>query len=648
MLKVLRENVKYLSWILWVIIGLFVLFVFVDFGTGVRDRGAVTWAAKVGSDTVSQAEFQRSFQLMESRLRQMYGDQYSPEVAKQMQVPLQALNQAVSDKILLREARRIGLRVGDDEVSDEILEMPVFKDDQGRFIGQQQYTQILQQNRFTVASFEDSVREDLLKRKLAAALAADLYISESEIERTYRDQVERAKIRYIEVPRTRFADVAVPPAEVAAYFQQHRQEYRLPDQREADYLLVEPSRMVGQVQIPDAELQDYYNGHQDEFKQDEQVRASHILLLVNDKRTDAQARQQLEDIKNQVEKKGEDFGAAARKVSEDPGSKANGGDLGFFGHGRMVKEFEQAAFSAPVGQLVGPIKSSFGYHLLKVTGRRGAGVQPFAEVREQIRTRVAFERARQLAETKAKDLATRVAAAKPKSAAALQEIVKNDPTLTFNPTGRIGPKDPLSGLGLAPELSSAIFAAKQGDVTKAVEVPRGWAVAWVEAIHPAHLAEQAEVEGKVREQLTIRKQQDKLIELLTQDKTKPFDQVATELGIPAKESPEFSATGSIPGLGAVPQLTKLAMTMPVGQVGGPIADSRGAVLFQVSERKAWEPAKFAAAKDQTLQTLRQQRMQSLLSALLERRRRELGVDYNRQLLEKLGVSLDGLQQPQAG
>jgi parvulin-like peptidyl-prolyl isomerase len=206
----------------------------------------------------------------------------------------------------------------------------------------------------------------------------------------------------------------------------------------------------------------------------------------------------------------------------------------------------------------------------------------------------------------------------------------------------------VKGLGLAPQLTSAIFAAKQGDVTKAIEVPRGWAVAWLEAIHPAHLAELAEVEGKVRQQLTVRSQQDKLIELLTQAKAKPFDQAAAELGIPPKESPEFSATGSIPELGAVPQLTKLAMTLPVGQVGGPVADSRGAVLFQVSERKAWDPAKFAAARDQTRRTLQQQRMETLLSSLLERRRRELGVDYNRQLLENLGVSLDGLQQPQAG
>lgn len=647
MLKVLRDNVKYLSWILWVIIGLFVLFVFVDFGTGVRGNNTVTWAAKVGGDTISQAEFQHAYRVQEMRLRQMYGEQFTPELAKQMQVPLQALNQTVTDKIMLREARRIGLKVSDGELRDAILENQSFKDDQGRFVGEDRYTQILQQNGYTVASFEQTMREDLLKQKLVRALAADLYISETEIERTYRDQVERAKVRYIEVPRSRFADAAVPQNEVAAYFQQHRQEYRLPEQREGAYLLIEPSRLMDQVQIGDPDLQAYYQAHQNEWKQDEQVRASHILLLVNDKRTDAQARQQLEEIKKRVDG-GQDFGAVARQVSEDPGSKANGGDLGFFARGRMTKEFEQAAFSAPTDKVVGPIKTPFGYHLIKVTGRRAAGVQPFAEVREQIRSRLAYDKARQLAETKAKDLQGKVAAAKPRGPDALQALAKENPAVTYAATGRFSQQDALTGLGLAQQLNAAVFAAKQGDVTAAVEVPRGWAFAYVQAIYPAHLAELPEVEAKVRLALTTRKQQEKAMELLAQQKGKPFDQAAAQLGMAVKETPEFGSAGSIPALGAAPQLAKLALTLPVGAVGGPVADSQGAVLFQVTDRKSWDPAKFAAAKDQTRQGLEQQRLQSMLTSLLERRRRELGVDYNRRLLESLGVSLEGLQQPQAG
>jgi peptidyl-prolyl cis-trans isomerase D len=319
----------------------------------------------------------------------------------------------------------------------------------------------------------------------------------------------------------------------------------------------------------------------------------------------------------------------------------------------MVTEFSDAAFSATPGRLVGPIKSPFGYHLLKVTGRRPAGIQPFAEVREQILGRLAFEKARQMAEAKAKELARRLAAEKPKSGEAVQALAKDNPGVTFTATGKFSQQEPVPGLGMVQAFNGAVFAAKAGDVTGALEIPRGWAVAYVQAVYPAHLAELSEVEQKVRQALVARKQQEKAVEALNQarqeiQRGKSFDQVAAELAVAVKDTPEFSGSGPIPGLGPSPQLIKLALSLPKGQVGGPVADSRGAVLFVVTDRKSWEPAKFAAAKEQTRQTLQQQKLETLLGALLERRKRELGVDYNRKMLESLGISVDGLQQPQAG
>jgi peptidyl-prolyl cis-trans isomerase D len=664
MLKVLRDNVKYLSWILWAIIGLFVLFVFADFGGGLRGgKGPVTWAAKVGGATISQSEFSHTFTSMEEQARQAYGEQFSSELEKQLQLPLRALNQAVSNQIMVMEANRIGLKVSDAELRDYILDAAMFHDEQGRFIGEQQYQEMVQRIGYSVATFEETARQDLLRQKLLDALRANLYISDAEIERAYRDQVERAKIRYVELPFTRFADLTVLPSEVAAYFQQHRQDYRLPEERQAVFLLADPNRMLDQVPVGDAEMQAYYKEHQDDWKQDEQVRASHILLMVNDKRTDAQAQQQMEEIKRRIEK-GEDFGAVARQVSEDPGSKANGGDLGFFAHGRMVKEFEQAAFAAPEGKLVGPVKSSFGYHLLKVTGHRPGGVQPFAEVREQIRTRLASEKARQLAESKVKELASQLAAHPPKSADEVKALAPGNPANGANSasggnggvvavdTGRFAQQEPVKELGLAPAFNAAVFAAKQGQVTAAIESPRGWVVAYVQGIFPAHLAELSEVEAKVRQEMIKRKQQDTAIQRLGEARRamqqgKTLDQVAAELGLQVRESAEFGANGSITGLGSSPQVAKLAMTLATGQVGGPVPGSRGAVLFQVTDRKAWDPVKFATAKQQTRQGLLQQQLNTLLTALVERRQRELGVDYNRQLLQQMGVAPEALQQ-QAG
>src|SRR5262249_20229662 len=327
-----------------------------------------------------------------------------------------------------------------EELRDALLNE--FHDEQGNFVGQQRYEDLLARAGYTVARYEEQRRQDLLVQKLYRTVSSEIYISNNEIERTYRDQVERARIKYVELPRARFGDVVVTPAQIDSYFQQHRQEYRLPEQRDGGYLLIEPSRLLDQVQISDADLQKYYKDHQDEFKQDEQVRASHILALTNDKQTDAQAKQKIEQAKARIDK-GEDFASVARQVSEDTASKATGGDLGFFGRGKMVKEFEQAAFSATPGHVVGPIKSPFGYHLILVTGKRAGGVQPFAEVSQQIRSRLAYEKARETAETKAKDIARRLADQKPKGVEALQAIAKDNPGVTFTAVNALGQHHPL-------------------------------------------------------------------------------------------------------------------------------------------------------------------------------------------------------------
>src|SRR5262249_2003372 len=153
-------------------------------------------------------------------------------------------------------------------------------------------------------------------------------------EKTYREQNERAKIRYLELPRARFAQgqgatgAELPQAEIAAYFKAHRQEYKLPERRAVAYLPGQPGQLGDGVKIDDGELKSFYDQHASEFAQQEQVRARQILLLVNDKRSDAEAARQLEDLKRRIEK-GEDFAALARQLSEDAGSKPNGGDMGY-------------------------------------------------------------------------------------------------------------------------------------------------------------------------------------------------------------------------------------------------------------------------------------------------------------------------------
>jgi peptidyl-prolyl cis-trans isomerase D len=640
MLKVLRENIKYLSWILWVIIGLFVAFIFLDFGAGIGGLrgGKLGAAAKVGSHKITLAEFQRTYRRTTDQYRQALGAQFTPEMEKRL--AMQVLDQLVNRQILLGEARRLGLRTSDEELRERILADPTFKDEAGRFVGDELYRSYLLQTGQTVEGFEQQMREDVVLQKVIDALRSNLWVSDKEVERAYRDQVDKAKIRYVLLPADRFAQAAadVPPGELKAYYNAHKAEMRLPEQREAAYLLVETAKLLPQVNADEAAQRRYYEEHKQEYAQDEQVRARQILTQVNDAQTDEQAKAKIEAARRRIQG-GEDFAKVAREVSEDPASKASGGDLGYFGRNSQVKEFEDAAFAAEPGKLVGPIQSSLGYHLLEVTDKRPAGQRSFEEARGEIAGRLASERVREMAESRARDLAQRLQADPPKDPAALEALTKGDPTLSYALTGKIGQGDPVPGIGPSPMFNSAVFGLEKGQVSDPVQVPRGWAVAYLKDVYPPRVPAFAEVEPRLRLIVGRERAQKLATDQLARAKAsgKSLEQVAQELGVQVKDSAEFGRQG-IPELGMSPELTRAVFALNPGQTGGPVPAGPGAVLFQVTERKQGSPQEFAAQRQATRERLEQDQLQQVLASLIERRRKELNVQYDRDLLKSLGLA----------
>ncbi len=364
----------------------------------------------------------------------------------------------------------------------------------------------------------------------------------------------------------------MPQNEVATYFQTHQEEFRLPEQREAAYLVVDGAQLAKQIQMDDKALREYYDSHKEEFARQEQVRARHILVKVDDQTTDEQARQRIEAARARLQK-GEAFGKVASEVSEDPSSKVRGGDLGYFARGAMVKEFEDAAFNAQKGQVVGPIKSSFGYHLIEQLDKLPGGQQPFEAVREAIRGRLASERTQEMAEAKAKELAQKLRDSKPAKPEDVQALANANPGVTYGATPAFGRQDAVPGLGFAPAFTTAAFSLKKGEVSEAIQIPRGWAVLWVKEVREARVPQLTEVEPKVRAAVASQKQQEQAIRQLQALRAagKNLDQIAAEMGAEIKESSEFGATGSIPGIGVNPELAKAALALRPGQIGGPVA-----------------------------------------------------------------------------
>jgi peptidyl-prolyl cis-trans isomerase D len=644
MLKVFRDNLKYLSWVLWLVIVVFVLFVFVDFGATVPTGSTIPTdaAATVGDIDVTFGEFERSYRQAEDTYRQIYGDQFNRELAQQMGLPMTVLDSLVADKILLQEADRMGLRVTDEEVRQAILEYPAFQAASGGFIGEERYRQILRSNGFTVDSFEQMIRTQLLGQMVRDVLSANLFISDEDVLASYKDQVEQAKIRFVQLPASSLSDeVIATPEEIEAYFEEHKEELRIPEQRVIDYLLLDQNALRGTIELTEDELFDYYEANPDEFSQEEQVRARHILLQVGSERTDQQAEEQMLAIRGRLDA-GEDFAALATELSDDPGSKTQGGDLGFFGRGQMIDEFEEAAFNAQPGEVVGPVKTNFGYHLIRVEERRDAGRSSFAETQGEIRSRLLAQRAQDLAESKATELAERIDKEGLAAPEALQQLADTETGVTFLTTPPFALEDNVPGIGRGTGFSAVAFELDQDEISEPLRATAGWAILRLAEVREPRIPTlddvRDEIGSRVRQEKQLRLATERMVEARQKlDAGGGLDEIAEELGLTVRESGQFGRGGSIAGLGNNPEVATAALALNIGDFAGPLTHENQALLFEVVERQRFDPQEFEAQKEQARETVRSERLNRLLASLVTQRRDELGVTYDEQLLANFNL-----------
>ena len=636
MLKTFRDNLKYLSWVLWVVIIIFIGFVFVDFG-GISPMGPAggpnDTAASVGDQKISYPQFQRAYESQEAFLRRTYGDGFTAETARQIGLPLRVMNDLINTSILNAEARRIGLRVTDAEVQEEILEQGAFKDESGKFVGEETYRGILRRAGYTPDTFETAIRGDLLTAKLQTILAESVYVADSEIERAYRDQVERATIRYVQLPFARFADqVTADPAEVESYFAERREEFRLPEKRRVSYLLVDPLALEPTVAVSDDEIRAAYEANLEDYTQDERVRARHILLRVEDEAQAAAVEARLAAIRARIEA-GEDFAALATELSDDPSSKVRGGDLGFFGRGTMIGAFEDAAFGAAPGELVGPIRTNFGFHLIEVLEKQPGGSRSLDEVRDEIYSTLVAERAADLAATRAAELAELVKREKPADDDALEALAAAEQGVQFRGLEPFARDGVVPGIGRATPFSSTAFELAVDETSAPVQVTDGWAILRLGEILPPRLPELDEVRREVESAVLTREQQRAANRRLEEARQQlaggaTLEEVAESLELQVQEGGPFGKDGRITALGSQPKLAAAALALDTGDVGDPVRVGNNLILFEVTSRERFDPQQFATAREQTREELEGQRLQLLLSSLIERRREELGVSYD--------------------
>jgi peptidyl-prolyl cis-trans isomerase D len=590
--------------------------------------------AVVEDRQITVREFQRRYSAQLQAYRQAYGSQMNEQLLRQLGIEQQILQQLVDEEAMVVEARRHGITASDVEVRERILAIPAFQEN-GQFIGEQRYRQLLQMNNppLTTTEFEDQLRRALLVEKLRNAVTAWMSVSDADVADEYRRRNEKVKLDVVPITPDAFrSQVTVSDADLAAHFEKNKETYRIGEKRQIKYALLDVEKVREQVKVPETELEAFYKQNLSQYQSAEEVRASHILLKTEGK-DEAQVRARADEALKRA-KAGEDFAALAKEYSEDESNSGNGGDLGYFPRGAMVPEFEQVAYAMKAGEISDLVKTSFGFHIIKVIDHKQATTRPLSDVRPEIEDQVRWQLAQTQAEQQAKGLESQM-----KTPADLDRIV-GERGLHLQETGLFLRDDPIEGLGPSPEISAQAFQLQEGTVSPALRVARGWVFVTVTGKQDPYVPQLAEVRDKVRDDLTRERAAElaktKAAEIAASLKgATDFAAAAKTFGLEVKPT-ELIARGSpIPDLGASAEVDKAAFALPIGGVSDPISTPQGTAIVRVVDKAGVTPEQITGGRDQLREELGNQRRDQFFSAYMQKAKQGLQIDIRQDVLARV-------------
>lgn len=455
MLQTIRDRTS--GWIATVIVGLLIIpFAFFGVNNYFSDQ-AQLWVAKVGDVEITQDAYRQRFEEYRQQTRQMLGENFDPAQLETPEAKRRVLDALVEESLLRQAARDLGMAVSPRQLQDEIMKIDAFKQD-GQF-SPQQYRVLLAAQGMTPVSFEQRIRDELEVRALPQALGRSTFATASELDGYFRLRDQKRDIRYVELAAP--DDEAVGEAsedDLVAFHEKNADRYRTEEKVSIEYLLVDPAQVEVPTTVDEDSLRERYEEQKARYTDIEQRLASHILLKVaEDAPAEAQMAVQAKAsaLAEQARAAGADFAALARESSDDVGSKASGGDLGWIESGLTDPAFESALFAMQEGQVSDPVKTSEGWHVIQLREVRPGDIKSFEAVRDEVeaeylsseRERAISERAGRLVDITYRDPTTLATAAKELELEIFQA----------GPFGRFGGEDPISS---NPEVIKAAFEAR--------------------------------------------------------------------------------------------------------------------------------------------------------------------------------------------
>lgn len=604
MLKLFQNQGKILRWTMGIILFLVagsMIITLVPNVFGPAGPGAADILAEVDGVPVTTGD-------VEVELRQHRANNVPPAAISM--IASNTIDALIAERVLFAEAAALGLVPTDEDLAVWIREqLPDVLFPDGKYIGADAYHRFVrQQFRRTVPEFEQEILYNIaISQHLRQLVTDGVSVTEDEVKRRFHEENDSIRIEWAAVDAAGVrGEVEAKPEQLRAYFDANKLRYRHAERRPLKLMTIGPDAAVSEHEIEDAEIDLHYSQNQYRFENPERVKVRHILFMTMGK-SDAEAEQARKDAEAVLEelRGGGSFEELAKEHSEDPGNAENGGDLGWVSRGMMDPAFEEASFALrETGEITqSPVKSEFGYHLIRLDDRQAPSVKPLSEVRDVIREDLRAERA----QSDRYSLMERAMAAAEQAGAALENAA-GELDLPYQAFEAFSRADLPDQLPKASALVEAIFEQPVGQVFTVAEEDTLY-IGFVTESVPARDAEYEEVSSTVRadyidtESANIARQRSEDLAQAAKDASGDLTAAARRSRLSITTTDWIKRGGEIEDLGSINALGEAAFTMTDGELQGPVAVGDRWVVFRTIGMQPADESALASDGDALRQTI---------------------------------------------
>jgi len=614
MLSLMRKHAG--SWLIKVILGAIVV-VFVLWGVGSWTSQRSGRVASVNGDTITIDEYRITYKRLIDQVRQSFGNNANEDLIKSLQLEQRALDQLVDNLLMRQKATELDIQVSDEDLSRTIRGISAFQ--VAGVFDPRRYQVVLSSNNLTPESFESTQRDALLVQKLNNFITSSVKVSDQEAIDWYKWNNATVNLDFFLLEADRYKDIAVTDEEIEQYFDTHKENYKTDPARTVRYLKFDPKSFEAQVVISDDEISEYYDEHPAEFQNPKTVEARHILLKVDPQANPedvAKVKARIEDILQKA-RDGQDFAELAKQFSEGP-SKDKGGHLGTFRREAMVKPFSDKAFSMKAGEISDPVKTQFGWHIIKVEKVNDASTTALAEASGGIRQKLAADYSKNLAYDAAESVFDATFAGDQLDSIAAEQ------NLTLTTTDYFTRRNPPAGVQKKAEFAEAAFNLTEGEVSDIQDFGDGYYLMELVEIRPSQIPELSAAKAKVEADLIQEKKEEKAkadaeaVLAALKDGVSP-QEAGRQFDLKPSVTGFFKRNDAIPNIGYERDLARMAFELSDQNIlpQEVVKGRKGYYVIQFNQRKSPSMDEFAKEKDGIKTQLLQQKRFKTFEAWLE-------------------------------